>query len=355
MEQDCPVQCRLHHSRLACAFRALKQEIIGFNFYYPLEVDPAAGPRDSLHYYFYSDRLSWDTMRLDAAGIPRAWLRVTGINYWPGFIAWYGLVQLGHYLRGKGEQHLNTFLKQLDWLEEHAVQREDGAVVWTMDFDYPENGVLLRAPWVSAHAQGFVISALVRGWRVTKRPHLLELLRRSADIFDRDVIDDGIRERVNGNTFYTEVPGGDVPGIFDGFLTSLLGLYDLYVETEDKTVGRLLRDGTKGLKELLSSWNYRDKWSWYGCREYLSPPAYHCLNRILLSIVGRVNEDRDLTHLAQQWDPANLSRMERAEIYLSFLLTKNYARLRHRTWLQKTVPADRPQAVDIRLKPTSRS
>ncbi|MBV9937520.1 MAG: hypothetical protein JO150_03370 [Acidobacteriaceae bacterium] len=355
MEQDFSAQRRLNHSGLACAIRTLKQEILGFDFHYPLEVDPAAGPRDSLHYYFYSDRLSWDTMRLDAAGIPRAWSRTTGTNYWPGFIAWYGLVQLGHYLRGKGSQHLSAFLKQIEWLEDHAVQCQNGAVVWTMDFDNPENGVLLRAPWISAHAQGFAMSAVVRGWRVTKRPHLLELLRRSADIFDLNVANGGIRERVNGNTFYTEVPGGDVPGIFDGFLTSLLGLYDLYVETEDETVARLLRDGTEGLKELLFSWNYRDKWSWYGCREYLSPPSYHCLNRVLLSIIGRLNEDRDLMQLAKQWDPANLSRMERAEIYLSFLLTKNYARLRHRTWLQKTVLDNRPQSVDIKLKPASRS
>jgi hypothetical protein len=125
--------------------RTLRQEVTGFDFYYPLETDTAAGHSDSLHYYLYSDRLSWETMRLDATGIPRAWSQVTSTNYWPGFIAWYALVQLGHYLRGKGSQHLNAFLKQIDWLEEHAVLRGDGAVVWTMDFDNPENGVILRA------------------------------------------------------------------------------------------------------------------------------------------------------------------------------------------------------------------
>src|SRR4051812_19006025 len=214
-------------------------------------------------------------MRRDLEGIPRAWSRATGINYWPGSIAWYALVQLGHYLRGKGSQHLITFLKQINWLEDHAVLRDDGAVVWAMDFDNPENGVILRAPWVSAHAQGLAISAVVRGWRVTKKPHLRELLQQSANIFDLDVSDGGIRAPIDGCTFYTEVPGGALPGILDGFMTSLLGLYDLYIETQDERAGRLLRAGIKGLKELLPWWDYRNKWSWYGCREYLCPPSYH--------------------------------------------------------------------------------
>ena len=330
---------------MACALRTLKKEIVGFDFHYPLEVDIAAGPRDSLHYYLYSDRLSWETMRMDEAGIPRAWSRATGTNYWPAFIGWYALVQLGHYLRGQGSQHLNAFLKQIDWLENHAVLRDDGAVVWEMNFDNPENGIVLRAPWVSAHAQGLAISAVVRGWRVTKRPQLWKILQRSARIFALDVKDGGVRARVDGSNFYTEVPGGDVPGILDGFMTSLLALYDLYVETEDEETGQLLRDGIAGLKKLLPWWDYRNKWSWYGRREYLCPPSYHCLNRILLSTLGRLTGDFDLQQHAQRWDPANLSNLERAEIYLGFVATKNGARLRHRTWSQRTITDHMPKSV----------
>jgi hypothetical protein len=273
---------------------------------------------------------------MDSDGIPRAWDRTTGITYWPGYIAWYALVQLGHYLRGKGAQHLDIFVKQIDWLEKHAVTRDDGAVVWTMDFDYPEGSVLLRAPWVSAHAQGLAISAVVRGWRLTRRPRLFELLRRSADIFDLDESRGGIRAQIDGRTFFTEKPGCPLPGILDGFMTSLLGLYDLNAEIDDAKVGELFRAGMAGLKDLLPWWDHGKKWSWYGCREYLSPPAYHCLNRLLLSVLGGLTGDSDLKELADSWNPANLSRMARAQIYLSFIATKNAARLRHRTWLYKS-------------------
>jgi len=317
-----------------CAIRTLRQEVFGFSFEYPLEIDVDAGSRDSLHYYLYSDSLTWDAMRMDPAGIPKVWYRLTGAIYRPAYVAWYALVNLGHYLRGKGSQHLEIFLNQIDWLESHAVLRDDGAVVWPQPFDYSEPGIHLRAPWVSANAQGMAMSAMVRGWRVTKKHSLLELLRHSAKIFDLKVGQGGIRGHVDGSVFYTEVPGGPLPGILDGFMTSLLGLYDLFVETEDAGVGQLFWDGLDGLKRLLPAWDYRQKWSWYGHRAYLSPPAYNCLNRLQLIMLARLSGELCLAEYADRWNPANLSSFERSEIYLGFLLTKNAFRIRRRTWRQ---------------------
>jgi len=324
----------------AIACRTLRREILEFSFDYPLWTDDAAGSRDSLHYYLFSDRLAWAAMRMDAAGVPQTWTRATGTNYWPGYIAWYGLVQLGQHLRGNGSHHLDNFLRQVDWLEKHAIRRDDGAVVWVMNFDNPENGVVMRAPWVSAHAQGLAISAIVRGWRVTKRPHLLELLKDSARIFDLDVSEGGIRTLSNGKVFYTELPGGSVPGILDGFMTSLLGLYDLSVETKEPHIANLFTAGMEGLKGLLHYWDYRNIWSWYGLHENLCTSAYHCLNRVLLSVLGRLTADQNLIDHAEGWNPANFSQLDRVRIYSIILLTKNNARLRHRTWLFKTLPDD---------------
>jgi hypothetical protein len=53
--------------------------------------------------------------------------------------------------------------------------------------------------------------------------------------------------------------------------------------------------------------------------------SYHCLNRSLLSVLGRLSGDLDLQQCAERWNPANLSRRERAEIYVGFLATKNGA------------------------------
>jgi hypothetical protein len=204
-----------------------------------------------------------------------------------------------------------------------------------MNFDYLVGPILLKAAWISAYTQGLVISALVRAWRLTKRPRLLELLKSSANVFGLDVEDSGVRVLLDGHALYTEVPGGAPPGILDGFMTSLLGLYDLQAETGDPVVRRLFDEGIEGLKYALPRWDYRNKWSWYGCRAYLSPPAYHYQNCLLLEILARLSRQPVLAEYAQRWNPHHLSALGRTEIYLRFVLTKNQSRLRHRTWRQK--------------------
>ncbi|HTR23140.1 MAG TPA: D-glucuronyl C5-epimerase family protein [Terriglobales bacterium] len=317
---------------LRYAYRALRREFIEFSFTYPLDLDPAAGPKESLHYYTYSEKLSWSIMRMDANGIPRVCNRLTGTVYKPAYIAWWGLINLGHYLRHHDEASRENFLKQVDWLEAHAVTRPDGVVVWELDWDILHGPTLLRAPWVSCYDQGLAISALVRGYRFTRRPTLLELLRGASRIFALECDDGGVRDNLSSGVVYSELPGQPVPGIQDGFMTSLLGLYDLYVETADPAVKKLFDEGIAGLKASLQVWDYRKKWSWYGARGYLCPPSYHWLNRLLLQTLGRLTGEATLLDYAEAWNPARLSAFGKAEIYVGFQFTKNAARIRNRTW-----------------------
>src|SRR5260370_8172072 len=55
-----------------CPLRALKKEIFGFSFDYPLHTVPESSAKDSLHYHLYSDALAWEALRLDPNGIGAA-------------------------------------------------------------------------------------------------------------------------------------------------------------------------------------------------------------------------------------------------------------------------------------------
>jgi hypothetical protein len=324
---------------LRCALRTLYEEIAEYRFDYPVMMVPEAGPKESLHYYWYKYSKTppyRSVTRLDSNGIPRVWGRVTGIVYRPAFIAMYGLNNLGHYLQSGDQAHLKVFLNQIDWLEARAVIRGDGAVVWPHDFDHQESAVRLKAPWLSANAQGLVISALVRGWRITRRPRLPELLERSSWVFQLNCECNGVRVQAEEHIVYTEVPGLPAPGIMDGFVNSLLGLYDLYVETGDPSVSKLFEQGVVGLRYFLPRWDYKKKWSMYSNRSYLCSPAYHCQNRVLLSVMARLTGDSYFAEYAEAWHHSRLSASDRAEIYLAFQLTKNASRFRYRTWRQKT-------------------
>lgn len=315
--------------------RALRNELIDFWRRYPLGLVMAEGSPKSLHYYVYDDGLSWDSLELDGKGIPVYMGRLFGHTYNPAFIAWYGLARLQDYLRGTNADGKTVFLNQVQWLKTNYHKAPDGMIVWFHLFDWNEGPILLKSPWPSAIAQGQAISALVRGFRITGDMELLEICRGAAKAFRRSIAEGGIRTFADSHVFHAEYPAHPVPRILDGFLSGLLGLYDLHKETNDPEVLESLTEGIDGLKHLLPYWTYRNKWSWYGSRTYLCSRQYHTLNFTLLAALARVCDDPVLNVYVERWDPAKLSVLSRCEIYFAFLFTKNVYRARHQTWRQK--------------------
>jgi len=318
------------------AGRALWREAFGFRFAYPLETVAAAGYRDSLHYYVYSERLFFDAMELDPQGVPVQRSRTFGESYNPAYVAWYGLASLERWLRSADRDGLTAFSRQVDWLVHHAVRRDDGAVVWPYTFDWREGRCELKAPWICAMAQGLGISVLVRAHRLGGGEHLLELCHAATRVFEKNVEDGGVRTLQHGHALYEEYPGYPLPRVLDGFLFSLLGLWDLAAQTGERWVCQLFADGIAGLVGSLDFWDYHRRWSWYGSHGYLCPPHYNKLNAALLRALSGVSGEPILRERAEQWDSARRGMLTRAEVYLAFLVTKNLSRVRHRTWRAMT-------------------
>lgn len=313
---------------LSYAARALQRESLGFRFYYPVEEVKEAGPVDSLHYYVWSDSLFLDNMDFDNVGIPRKSYRRQGLQYNPLFIAWWGLHNLERYLREGDKTNLEKSLAQVRWLKTNAVCRADGAVVWPCYFAWREGHCVLESGWISAMYQSVVISLLVRGYRVTGDNDLLDLCVKGTRVFHQSVQEGGVCTIERGHILYEEYPAFPLPRVLDGLIFSLLGLYDLAVQTQDPEVETLLKQGVEGLKASIGMWDYRGRWSWYGTHGYLCPPHYHTLNYLLLGILGRLTGDATLMNYAARWNVRNLSLLSKAEVYVLFLLSKNMARLR---------------------------
>ncbi len=312
------------------AGRAIWNEVISFRCEYPLEANVSAGLGNSLHYYVSSDRLFFDAMELDSGGVPLLRSRKVGAVRNPAYVAWYGLVSLERFLRGGDPIDQRTFLDQVEWLVAHGVTREDGALVWPYGFDWQEGRCWLKAPWISAMAQGLAISLLVRAYRTSRCDHLLDACRAASRVFEKDVGEGGVRSVEEGHVLFEEYPAYPLPRVLDGFLFGLLGLYDLFRETGDARVHRLFAEGVEGLKHVLPFWNYRGKWSWYGSHGYLCPAHYHALNRALLVTLGELTGERVLADVGEAWAPRHLSARDRVEVFLVFVLTKNLARVRLR-------------------------
>lgn len=310
------------------AAKAVRREILGFSFDYPLEAAEEAAQRNSLSYYVISSSLFLDDLVFDHNGVPQKRYRAQGLQYNPLFIAWWGLHSLQHYVANGDHVHISRFQSQINWLENHVTTREDGAALWPCHFDWQEGRALLKAPWISAMYQGVIISALVRAYRLSGNKDFLELGMRACKVFSQDVEQGGVRSFEDGCPLYEEYPVRPLPRILDGFLFSLLGLYDLFVETEAAHIRKLFDEGVAGLKATLPFWDYRGKWTWYGSHRYLCPPHYHKLNWTLLRVLGRLTGDAVLLRTARQWDPSRHTLMDRTEIFAMFVATKNLARLR---------------------------
>jgi heparosan-N-sulfate-glucuronate 5-epimerase len=315
-------------STAVTAARTLSRECVGFRTTYAVRILPDAGLRTSLQYHIHSDPLFIDELEADADGVPMVRYRLLGRHYNPVFIAWWGLLNLNRFANTGDVAERQRFLTQVDWLKRRAVTRGDGAVVWPCDFDWQEGRARLQAPWISAMYQGMVMSALVRAHRLTGDASVLELCRGAADVFEQDVAGGGVRTIEDGYVLYEEYPAYPLPRILDGFLFSLLGLYDVWVETGETRFETLFRQGVAGLLFALPRWDYRGKWSWYGTHGALCPPHYHTLNRILLEVLGRIASEPALLRQAEQWRPDRLTWRDRAEIYSVFVVTKNWARVR---------------------------
>lgn len=313
----------IHH-----AIQALKREVVGFTFSYPLQGQLHAARPGALDYYIVSDALFLENLHFDAQGVVQKVYRAQGAQYNPLFIAWWGLHRLGVFHSTGDSAALKDFWGQVDWLRAHAVQRQDGAVVWPCYFDWQEGAALLKAPWISAMYQSVVISALVRAYRLKKDSELLDLCLKATKVFTLSIEAGGVRTIMGAGSLYEEYPVYPLPRVLDGFLFSLLGLYDLAVETGSPQVYGLVSDGVVGLRLAIAHWDYRGKWSWYGTHGYLCPPHYHQLNAKLLELVGTLVGDQSLVAHAAQWLPSVRSRRHKLEIYWMFLITKNLARIR---------------------------
>jgi hypothetical protein len=289
---------------------------------------PEAGPRDSLHYYIFSDRLFFNAMELDGEGVPCMQTRLWGTFHNPAYVAWYGLMKLEQSLQA-GRDHSPEFETQVRWLVRNAARREDGAVVWHFPVDVVEGKCRFKAPWISVMIQGLVLSALVRAHRLgLGGTELIELCRCATAVYAQGIEQGGLRSLEDGHVLYEEYPGYPLARVLDGFLFGLLGLYDLWIETRDESVRRLFDEGVDGLAHCIPAWNFRDRWSWYGAQGYLCPPHYHTLNRMLLAVVARVSANERLAAQAAAWNPDRLTPRLRAKVFLLFVCLKQWSRVR---------------------------
>jgi hypothetical protein len=163
---------------------------------------------------------------LDARGIPKVRYRF-GTFYNPTVVARYGLALVSAYVatdRYRTPAHLERVRTIAEWL----VANQDRRGRWLFRFNLELRAIRTRvnAPWVSAMAQGVGMSFLTRAFRVTRDARYLRTAERALDPFARSTRRGGVVADFAGRPWYEEYPSVTASHVLNGFMFSLIGLYD---------------------------------------------------------------------------------------------------------------------------------
>ncbi|KAI6196633.1 Heparosan-N-sulfate-glucuronate 5-epimerase [Aphelenchoides besseyi] len=165
-------------------------------------------------------------------------------------LVFHGSMILKFPLKQQTHAHKEQFLISADWFVKS--QNENGGWSVPVVRKWSEK-VQLKAGWISAMAQGHAISVLVRAFNITNDRRYLDASMKALRPFETESIDGGVRTHLFGYAWYEEYPTSPSSLVLNGFMYSLIGLYDLsQVHFKDSEKAKHLFDtGIESLKVLL--------------------------------------------------------------------------------------------------------
>ena len=121
-------------------------------------------------------------------------------------------------------------------------------------------GVLELAPgWYSAMGQGQAMSVLARAFTLTKDRTYLDAAVKALKLFEVDSAQGGVRAKFMGQLdWYEEYPTIPSSFVLNGFIFSLLGLYDLKLVADGEgkeTAERIYNSGMTSLRTNIGMYD----------------------------------------------------------------------------------------------------
>jgi D-glucuronyl C5-epimerase C-terminus len=204
-----------------------------------------------------------------------------GLQFHP--LANFGV--LNAYAKTKRKVFENTLL--LDELLAMGVSR-GGGLAWEYYFTF-DGG---RPPWVSSLAQGTALQAIARSAKKLGRmPELLPRIQQGLELFEQPP-PTGVRVESGAGAHYAQYSFWPGLRILNGFVQSLVALYDVAQITGDPLAARLFADGDRAARAEVPRFD-TGAWSLYS-RDAITRESdlhYHVLLRdFLTSLCDRTAE-----------------------------------------------------------------
>ena len=166
------------------------------------------------------------------------------------------------FLETNEEKYKKSFLKHADWLCENQESYNEIEGVWVIKYPIYLYGIIKNS--VSAMTQGMGISTLTRAYQLTNNEKYLSIAKKAINVFSKNVPAGGVLRKITDNFIcYEEYSTLDRPScVLNGFITALLGLYDLAKISNYSPALKLYQEGMDSLIQNIHKWDGKT-WSYY--------------------------------------------------------------------------------------------
>ncbi|XP_013140920.1 PREDICTED: D-glucuronyl C5-epimerase isoform X1 [Papilio polytes] len=213
-------------------------------------------------------------------------------------------------LRVSSSEHMAHFFAAAEWLA--GGQRARGG--WpVLARRHVAPGVPdLKPGWLSAMSQGHAISVLARAFHRSGRTRYLRAAQRALLPLAVDSRDGGVKAMwMDKHVWYEEYPTTPPLFVLNGFIYTLLGLYDLHIIEGENSISlakKMFDDGMTSLKTLLPLFD-TGSGSFYDLRHFtlgVSPNLarwdYHATHVNQLYLLAGLDPDPILIDTAKRWE-----------------------------------------------------
>ncbi len=220
-------------------------------------------------------------------------------QYYPGQgieIQWLGTFgeANGYYLSGNNNANLRQVLGEILPL---ATSRA-GGIAWEYMFQF-DGGL---PPWTSGLSQGTALQVFARAWSRFKEPLYLTAAQQALGIFQTPP-PDGIRVPTPAGAHYLQYTYAPKERILNGFLQSLVGLYDYAAITKDPLGLQLFQAGDAEARAEVPHYD-TGAWSLYDQREESDLSYHNLLTEFLQHLCQRTQQGPPFTTPAPAPGPA---------------------------------------------------
>lgn len=112
----------------------------------------------------------------------------------------------------------------------------------------------IKKGWKSSLAYGVILSSLSRAYYLTNK----DIYKDKAILLLKGYQDNSFRSTIFGNVFYEEYPTSKGHYVLNGFIFSLIGLYDVHNILGNNTAKELFDNGVKTLETLIPLYDLGD-------------------------------------------------------------------------------------------------